>query len=70
MVRRCFQLRYWARIRLREWNPEHETLERRLVTSGEFLDVMAWGTAQTARVILDEGLLVDRAFDRGGISSG
>jgi 8-oxo-dGTP pyrophosphatase MutT (NUDIX family) len=54
-----YQARLWARVELDEWDPKHETFERRLVIPAEFRSLLAWGAAQTAQVILDEGLTLD-----------
>lgn len=53
---RYYQARFWARVNLLSWRPEHETFERRLVKPADFLDSLSWGSAQTAAIILKEGL--------------
>ena len=53
---RYYQSRFWARVSLLPWQPEHEIVERRLVKPGDFLATLQWGRAPTARIILDEGL--------------
>jgi ADP-ribose pyrophosphatase YjhB (NUDIX family) len=59
---RHYQVRFCARVELLPWRPEHETIERRLVTPGEFLSLLSWGSAATARVILEEGLRLNATF--------
>jgi 8-oxo-dGTP diphosphatase len=59
--RGCYQLRFWARVRLCEWAPAHETVERRLVPADEFRSTLEWGDAATAQIILEQGLQVDRS---------
>ena len=57
--RGCYQLRFWARVRMRPWAPAHETFDRRLVPPDEFLATLAWGDAATARLILEQGSAID-----------
>ena len=54
--RRYYQTRFWASVELLEWQPEHETFERRLVQPADFLDSLTWGGAKTAAIILAAGL--------------
>ena len=61
VVRSCYQVRYWARVQLRDWIPAHETFARRLVRADQFLDTLSWGNTQTARLILDHGLAIEQA---------
>lgn len=56
---RHYQTRFCARVELLPWRPEHEAVERQLVKPGEFLSVLSWGSAATARVILEEGLYLN-----------
>lgn len=56
---RYYQTRFWARVRLLDWQPQHETYERRLVTPEEFLSALSWGDRPTARLILDAGELIE-----------
>ena len=58
--RSCYQLRYWARVRLLTWAPSHETFARRLVAADDFLATLTWGAAATAQIILQQGLAIDR----------
>ncbi len=57
---RYYQARFWARVELRPFVAEWETMARRLVSPDQFLAMLAWGQAPIARVILEEGLLADR----------
>lgn len=56
---RYYQTRFWARVRLLDWQPQHETYERRLVAPEEFLSALSWGDRPTARLILDAGELIE-----------
>lgn len=57
--RRYYQARFWARVNLEDWDPQFETVERRLVRPSEFRALLAWGGAPTAEWILREGLRID-----------
>ena len=46
------QLRYAARVRLNDFQPEHETLHRRLVSRQDFLSVLSWGQSPIAAELL------------------
>jgi ADP-ribose pyrophosphatase YjhB (NUDIX family) len=59
-----YQVRFWARVELDEWNPAFETCQRRLVMPDQFLSTLTWGSAATAGIILDEGLRLDAAAGR------
>lgn len=54
--RRFYQTRFWARVELLRWDPQHEIDERRLVRPEDFLQTLAWGSAPTAAIILAAGL--------------
>lgn len=53
---RYYQARFWARVELLPWDPQHEIDERRLVPPGDFLHTLTWGSAPTAAIILAAGL--------------
>jgi ADP-ribose pyrophosphatase YjhB (NUDIX family) len=55
-----YQTRFWARVALDEFRPEHEMIGRRLVAPDEFRDVLFWGREATARLILERGLAAER----------
>ena len=61
---RYYQSRFWARVRLLPWIARYEIVERRLVRPADFLAILKWGSAPTARIILEEGLRLE-AVDRG-----
>lgn len=61
VVRSCYQVRYCARLQLQDWFPAYETFARRMVSPDEFLQTLAWGNTQTALLILDRGLAIERA---------
>lgn len=56
---RYYQSRFWARVELLPWNPQHEIEERRLVRPGDFLRTLAWGDAPSAAIILDKALTIE-----------
>jgi hypothetical protein len=53
---RYYQARFWARVELLRWDPEHEIDQRRLVRPEDFLRTLSWGSAPSAAIILAEGL--------------
>jgi NADH pyrophosphatase NudC (nudix superfamily) len=53
---RYYQTRFWARVELLRWDPQHEIDERRLVRPEDFLRTLSWGSAPTAATILAAGL--------------
>lgn len=53
-----YQTRFWAKVELDEFEPLHEIVERKLIKPNEFLASLSWGSAPTAKIILDEGLKV------------
>ena len=56
---RYYQTRFWARVELLPWDPQHEVYERRLVQPEGFLRTLSWGSAPSAAIILEEGLKVE-----------
>jgi len=42
---RYYQARFWARVELLRWDPQHEIDERRLVRPEDFLQTLSWGSA-------------------------
>jgi len=57
---RYYQTRFWARVELLPWDPQHEIDERRLVSPDDFLQTLTWGSAPAAAIILEEGLQAER----------
>ena len=57
-----YQARFWARVELDPFAPHHEASLRRLVAPDEFLTSLAWGFAASARIVLDEGLRIERTL--------
>jgi ADP-ribose pyrophosphatase YjhB (NUDIX family) len=51
--------RFWARVELDEFRPEHEMTARRLVAPGEFRATLFWGAETTAGLILERGLAIE-----------
>lgn len=62
--RACYQTRFWARVELDEFRPEHEMTARRLVAPEEFRTTLFWGGEATAGLILERGLAIENG-DRG-----
>jgi ADP-ribose pyrophosphatase YjhB (NUDIX family) len=55
-----YQLRYWARVELRVFAPEHEMTARALVLPTEFALRLAWGKSPIASELLTVALEVER----------
>jgi hypothetical protein len=53
---RYYQSRFWARVELLPWDPQHEIDERLLVRPEQFLQTLSWGSAAGAAIILTEAL--------------
>jgi ADP-ribose pyrophosphatase YjhB (NUDIX family) len=58
-----YQTRFWARVELREFRPEHEMTARRLVAPSEFRATLFWGAETTAGLILERGLAIERGSE-------
>src|ERR1700722_7342521 len=56
---RYYQTRFWARVELQRWDPQHEIDERRLVRPDDFLRTLSWGAAPSAALILAAGRKVE-----------
>jgi ADP-ribose pyrophosphatase YjhB (NUDIX family) len=54
-----YQTRFWARVELDEFRPEHEMSARRLVAPEEFRATLFWGAEVTAGLILERGLAIE-----------
>jgi ADP-ribose pyrophosphatase YjhB (NUDIX family) len=65
--RRFYQVRFWARVELLPWDPQHEIDERRLVRPDDFLHTLNWGSAPSAAIILAEGLKAEAEHGRSRI---
>jgi ADP-ribose pyrophosphatase YjhB (NUDIX family) len=59
-----YQARFWARVGLDPFAPRFERTHRRLVAPAEFLDLLEWGRASTARIILQAGLALEQRHGR------
>ena len=62
---RYYQARFWARVELLRWDPQHEIDERRLVRPEDFLRTLSWGSAPSAAIILAEGLKAEAERRQG-----
>jgi ADP-ribose pyrophosphatase YjhB (NUDIX family) len=60
-----YQTRFWARVELDEFRPEHEMTARRLVAPDEFRATLFWGAETTAGLILERGLAIEQRDNAG-----
>jgi 8-oxo-dGTP pyrophosphatase MutT (NUDIX family) len=63
-----YQTRFWARVELDEFQPEHEMTDRRLVAPEEFRTILFWGAEATAGLILERGLAIEKGDAADGLS--
>jgi ADP-ribose pyrophosphatase YjhB (NUDIX family) len=54
-----YQARFWARVELDKFLPEHEMTARRLVDPDDFRATLFWGAETTASLILERGLEIE-----------
>ena len=54
-----YQTRFWARVELDPFTPEHEMTARRLVSPEDFRATLFWGAEATAGLILERGLAIE-----------
>jgi 8-oxo-dGTP pyrophosphatase MutT (NUDIX family) len=54
-----YQARFWARVELDEFRPEHEMIARRLVAPEQFRGTLFWGSETAAGLILERGLAIE-----------
>ena len=54
-----YQARFWARVELDEFRPEHEMIARRLVGPEQFRATLFWGSETAAGLILERGLAIE-----------
>jgi 8-oxo-dGTP pyrophosphatase MutT (NUDIX family) len=59
-----YQTRFWARVKLEPFVPEHETAGRRLASPGDFLSTLSWGAETTAALILERGAASEHELRR------
>ena len=59
-----YQTRWWARVELDRWRPQHEMTARRLVPSDEVLPALCWSRKEVAGRLLDLAMQVDRQHRR------
>lgn len=60
-----WQTRFWARVELERFTPEHEMTDRRLVRPDQFLDTLFWGGQTIAALILERGLRIQTVRSAG-----
>lgn len=61
-----YQTRFWARVELNPFTPEHEMTGRRLVATDKFLSTLFWGSEATAHLILERGVAIEKRLARAG----
>jgi ADP-ribose pyrophosphatase YjhB (NUDIX family) len=54
-----YQTRFWARVELEPFVPEHEMSGRSLVPAERFHEALFWGREATAGLILERGLAIE-----------
>jgi NADH pyrophosphatase NudC (nudix superfamily) len=54
-----YPTRFWARVELDPFTPEHEMTARRLVSPKDFRAALFWGAETTAGLILERGLAIE-----------
>lgn len=54
-----YQTRFWTRVTLKPFEPQFETVARKLVSPERFLSTLTWGHAPTASLILEAGLRIE-----------
>jgi len=54
-----YKIRFWVRIRLNDFNPQHETIERIEIQPDQFESYLSWNAQKTAREVLESALLVE-----------
>ena len=55
-----YQTRWWARVELDPWEPQHEMVERLAVPPDRFLATLSWRSKAIAARLFDAALVVDR----------
>jgi ADP-ribose pyrophosphatase YjhB (NUDIX family) len=65
-----YQARFWARVELDEFRPEHEMTARRLVEPEQFRATLFWGAETAAGLLLERGLAIERRDAAAGGPSG
>jgi 8-oxo-dGTP pyrophosphatase MutT (NUDIX family) len=65
-----YTTRFWARVELDEFWPEHEMIARRLVAPEQFRATLFWGAQTTAGLILERGLAIESSRAAAGSRGG
>ncbi|MBA3945957.1 MAG: NUDIX domain-containing protein [Herpetosiphonaceae bacterium] len=55
-----YQARFWARVQLEPFMPQHETQYRRIVVPADVLPTLAWSTTKVAEALLHAALAVEQ----------
>lgn len=56
-----YQTHWWERVELEPWQPNHETVARRLVPPDGVLAALSWRRKQIAGRLLEFAVAVDRS---------
>jgi ADP-ribose pyrophosphatase YjhB (NUDIX family) len=59
-----YQVRFWARIRLDEYKPEHEMTGRKLVEPSIINDYLKWSPTRILKVIIEKALDCEHRFKK------
>ena len=59
-----YQTRWWARVVLRPWEPEHEMVDRRLVAPQEVPATLSWPGKAIAGRLLEQAVAADLVYSR------
>jgi hypothetical protein len=54
-----YQTRFWARVELDDFQPQDDTIGRRLVAPRDFRTALWWGATPTAGLIFDRALAIE-----------
>jgi 8-oxo-dGTP pyrophosphatase MutT (NUDIX family) len=57
-----YQTRWWARVTLDPWQPEHEMVDRRLVPPERVLETLCWTEKEIAGRLLEQALDADSRY--------
>ena len=55
-----YQTRWWTRVELDPWRPQHEMVARRLVTPDQVLPTLCWSRKEVAGRLLNLAVQIDR----------
>ena len=56
-----YKTRFWVRVKNEDFNLKFETIARIEILPEEFVEKLSWNAQKTAKNILDDALLIERA---------